>query len=484
MRSILAVYMAEQLGFGQANATTYNHFFIAACYFLPLVGGYVADNFFGKYRTIVWFSIPYIFGQLLIACADPTFRQSIDGGFLGNLILVVTSKSYLFISLVLLAMGSGVIKPNISTLMGMTYDQQRPGQDLLRGTAFSMFYMAINIGAAIFSFAVPIIKDTYGYAQAFMFPAGLMAIAFFIFAIGKRYYAVEVIERRHKTPEERAQQWQVLRRILGLFLLVTFFWAIFDQSSSTWIFFARSYMDTALFGNVRVRPEQMQALNPTLIVILLPGITYLFVALDRRGIKVRATDKILVGFLLTAVCMGVTALAGFLAGPMESVLAPSRDRIVPQESQQRENQFSRLAPASSLGFLATPVPSPASLVSAAVVPEKMTERYVRAENKVSIWWQALAYLAMTVAEILISVTGLELAFVAAPKNMKSFVTSIWLLTVFLGDALAGTVGRLYAQMDPGNYFLLFAGMMVVVAVLFFPVAKRFNRIIAEVGHPV
>src|ERR1043166_9067700 len=98
MRAILAKYMADQLGLGQDNAGTYMSFFIAACYFLPLAGGYVADRFFGKYWTIVGFSIPYI---------------------LGHVILGVESFPFLIAALCLLAMGSGVIKPNISTLMGM-----------------------------------------------------------------------------------------------------------------------------------------------------------------------------------------------------------------------------------------------------------------------------------------------------------------------------------------------------------------------------
>src|SRR5436309_896031 len=95
MRAILSLYMADQLGLGKANAGTYMAFFIAGCYFLPLVGGFVADRFFGKYWTIVGFSIPYI---------------------LGHVILGIETIPFLITALVLLAMGSGVIKPNISTL--------------------------------------------------------------------------------------------------------------------------------------------------------------------------------------------------------------------------------------------------------------------------------------------------------------------------------------------------------------------------------
>lgn len=296
MRAILALYMIDKLGISEANAATYNSFFIAATYFLPLVGGYVADRWFGKYWTILGFSIPYI---------------------LGHVILGVENFWFMCFALLLLAMGSGVIKPNISTLMGLTYDQKRPGQDKLRSDGFAMFYFSINIGAAISLFAMPVIRDHLGYAMAFLFPAGLMAISFVIFALGKPYYATETVGYTPKTPEERAAQWTVLKRILGLFVLVMFFWAIFDQASSTWIFFANSCMNLRMFG-VEVDPDQIQAFNPVFILILLPAITVLLRVLDAKGIlKLRATDKMVVGFLLTAACMGVMSFSAVLAGPAE-----------------------------------------------------------------------------------------------------------------------------------------------------------------------
>jgi POT family proton-dependent oligopeptide transporter len=392
MRAILSLYMADRLGLGTANAGTYMAFFVAACYFLPLLGGYVADRYFGKYWTIVGFSLPYILGQCLIGIENP----------------------YVLVgALALLAMGSGVIKPNISTLMGLTYDQERPGQEKLRSDAFSIFYFAINVGAAIASFALPQIRNAYGYKVAFAFPAVLMAIAFFVFAIGKPFYARETITRTRKTPEERAEQWRVLRNVFGLFLLVMFFWAIFDQSTSTWIFFARDYMDCTLFGKP-VSPDQIQTFNPVFIIILLPLVMVFWKALDRAGVRVRATDKMVVGFLLTAACMGIMALSALLTTP---------------------------------------------------------------EHKVSVWWQVLAYLVITVAEILISVTGLELGYTAAPKSMTGFVTACWLVTVGMGNLVINApVTRLYTKMPPQYYFGMLSLTLLVVTVAFVFVARKFNRL--------
>ena len=127
-----------------------------------------------------------------------------------------------FAALVLLAMGSGVIKPNISTLMGLTYDQQRPGQEKLRTSAFSWFYMAINIGAALSQFLLPAVRDAHGYQAAFLVPAFFMAFALVVFASGKRFYAKEVIgQAKHLAPEEKKERWRIMGQIGSLFLLGT-----------------------------------------------------------------------------------------------------------------------------------------------------------------------------------------------------------------------------------------------------------------------
>jgi len=297
MRAILPLYMIDILRFERSSASRVMSYFMAACYFLPLVGGYVADRYLGKYRTIVYFSIPYIIGQAILG------------------IEALHNETCLALSLGLLAMGTGVIKPNISTLMGLTYDQKRPGRARLRSDAFAMFYGAINIGAAISSFAVPAIRSYYGgdsraYAIAFLFPAVLMIVAFIVFAAGKPFYAVEKIQRVKVTPDQRRQRLAVLGRLYGLFLVVAVFWSVYDQSAFTWIYFARDHMDLKLWG-LNVPPDQIQAVNPLLIVLLLPPVTMFWHFLANVGLNLKPTSKMLIGFLLTFTSMVIIAWAGF-----------------------------------------------------------------------------------------------------------------------------------------------------------------------------
>jgi POT family proton-dependent oligopeptide transporter len=529
MRAILARYMAEQLGLGEADASTYMHYFIAACYFLPLVGGYVADNFFGKYWTIVGFSIPYI---------------------LGHVILGVESFTFLVTALALLAMGSGVIKPNISTLMGMTYDQYRPGQTKLRSNAFAMFYFAINVGAAISQFAMPPLRTNYGYAIAFLFPAVLMAISFAIFAAGKKYYAIETISHAKLTDAEKAERFRVVSRVLGLFVLVMFFWAIFDQSASTWIFYANACMDLHMFGH-KVDPDQVQAFNAVFILIFLPIITIAVNSLQSKGYRIRPTDKMVVGFLLTAACMGVMALTAWASGNADlrpasakghlsmwiqgenpekiegdlSVVVEDANGIVVTRTQVAEADSSKAAvkdaytitaatgdlmlakegkkivveqedPKSPLKITAkggvegkerTVANGPVRIEFEATKDDiKTTERwFVLSKNQTSIWWQVVAYLVLTIAEILISVTGLELGYTAAPKSMSGFVTACWLLTVGMANLFINSpVTRLYSTMQPLAYFGMLAVALLIVTVLFVFVAKRFNQSQEQAALPV
>src|SRR4029077_1860976 len=102
MRVLLTMYLVTVFHYSKHDAFMVMHLYMAGCYFAPLIGGVIADRYLGKYWTIVAFSIPYVIGQCIVG---------------------LSNEFLMYGALLLLALGSGVIKPNISTLMGMTYDQ-------------------------------------------------------------------------------------------------------------------------------------------------------------------------------------------------------------------------------------------------------------------------------------------------------------------------------------------------------------------------
>ena len=401
MKALLVLYMIDKLGYSDANSATVASFFTAFCYILPIAGGIIADRWLGKFRTIIYFAIPYIMGHIILG----TF----------------TTEVGLYIALALLAGGSGSIKPNISTLMGLMYQEQ--GKSHLLSQAFSWFYMAINIGAASTMTSLPFIRDRFGYSAAFMAPTILMAVSLGIFYLGKKHYPVEKITRHAgaaKTPQQRHEERTTLVRLSGLFLLIVFFWSIFDQSYSTWTLFARDYMVLETFVG-RIPPDAIQGLNPILIVIFTPLFAWIWSRTDRdEKNKLSSPRKMLIGFFLVILCMAVMTVAGF-------------------------------------------------------IPQKDAAGVVIESTKVSILWEACAYILITMAELCISVIGLQLAFEEAPDHMKSMITGVWLFTVFLGDMLAGWFSRIYTVTTPGYYFGMMTIMIAMVTVIFYFIGRRFDH---------
>ena len=555
MRAILSLYMIEKLGVAKSDAGTYMSFFMAACYFFPLIGGWIADNFLGKYWTIVLFSAPYVLGQFLVGIENPWIVAG---------------------SLTLLAMGSGVIKPNISTLMGITYDQQRPGQEQLRTSAFNYFYMAINIGAFLSQFTMPLLRVNYGYQVAFIFPAVLMILALILFALGKRFYGKEVIIRTYigsksdvrpdsttvtgipvkylpQTAEEiaddKALKIKTVSGIGALFLTVMFFWAIFDQSASTWIFFADTYMTESFLG-FPLTADQVQSFNALFIVLLVPVFVLLFKICSAKGYPIKPTTKMFVGFGLTALSMFIMAFSASLAGPKSDQMkltTPQGLLIVPLDDVKVDNvkanedgspvTIGGAVKVSSSDFKFNPdkkklemkngtitagsvtltvkdgqltgtIPDEKALIEAGMLEPRLKSESARKEladklakdppaadkiapitvesvewtepkTRVPVAWQIFAYFIITIAEILISVTGLELAFVAAPKSMKGFVTALWLAVVGCANLFINApVTQLYSKTTPMNYFAGLGIAMVVVMVVYLPIAKKFNKTMA------
>ena len=391
MRTILALYLITVLGFQRDTGASVMQFFIAACYLAPLLGGWLADRVLGRYKTILYFCTPYIMGHLIL------------GG--------IQNRWGLFVALGLLALGSGTIKPNTSTLMGMMYEQQK--KSFLLTEAFSYFYAAVNIGAAVSGTLLPMVRDKWGYGVALTIPAVLMALAFFFFALGKKHYPQEDV---HKHPPKTAEQKQAerltLRRIAGIFALISVFWLVYDQSASTWIYFTKDHCDLTLFPGLHVTPDQIQALNAYLIVILTPIFNAIWEHMKRRGGReVPDTRKMLIGFIIVIGCMALMAVAGFLA----------------------------------------------------------------TAGNISVWWVVIATFIVTLSELCISVVGLEFAFKQAAPGTKSVVTAAFLLTVTVGDFAGGLIDRLYeTSMAAGPYFALQTAIMLVTAIIFIRVARRFE----------
>jgi POT family proton-dependent oligopeptide transporter len=360
-----------------------------ANYVFPVVGALVADTLWGKYRTIVALSVVYCFGHLALA--------------------VDVSRLGLIVGLASIAIGAGGIKPCVSAHLG---DQYPANRHHMLGRAYALFYLAINIGAFVSTLTIPLLLACFGPHVAFAVPGILMAIATFVFVAGRSRFVV-VPPVRLGTYVAQLSEADSRNRILhtaGLFALLSIFWALFDQTASSWIIQAQRLDRTftlPVFGAFELLPAQVQAFNPLLVLVFVPLFTWgIYPWVDRR-FPFTPVRRIIVGIALAAFSFVI------------------------------------------VGFV---------------------QQVVDLGSTVSIVWQALAYVVLTAAEVMVSVTALEYAYAAAPKASKSFVMSFYLLSVALGNlvtALVSTVMLLFFG-DNGEtfgpfYFWSFAALAGVTA---------------------
>ncbi|XP_018793021.1 PREDICTED: peptide transporter family 1 isoform X1 [Bactrocera latifrons] len=330
LRTILVLYLTTKLHYDKDTATVLFHIFTMLVYLFPLVGAIIADSWLGKFRTILYLSMVYALGGVIVSLGAIPLLQ-------------LPVKEITILGLTLIALGTGGIKPCVSAFGG---DQFRmPEQAKQLATFFSLFYFAINAGSTISTTITPILRedvhcfgDKNCFSLAFSVPAMLMLLSVVIFVAGRKLYVVKppagnmifgvskcisdaigswrrerkTNPRKHwldyaeaKSGQKMVADTKVLLKILTLFLPFPVFWALFDQQGSRWTFQA-TRMNGEIFGYV-IKPDQMQVVNPLLILGMIPLFTYvLYPILAKVGIK-RPLQKLTLGGLLAAIAFLLSA---------------------------------------------------------------------------------------------------------------------------------------------------------------------------------
>ncbi|WP_295965145.1 oligopeptide:H+ symporter [uncultured Xanthomonas sp.] len=480
MRNILVQFLITSLLLQEvtapgreAEAKHIMHSFMIGVYFFPLLGGWLADRFFGKYSTILWFSLIYCVGHLCLAL----FEGHRNGFFLG---------------LGLIALGAGGIKPLVASFMGDQFDQ---GNKHLAKVVFDAFYWIINFGSLFASLLIPLALKNLGPAWAFGIPGILMLVATLVFWAGRhRYVRVPLppkdphgfaqvvrtallrqapgqgrpglalagvavllalatfalvptlglviclclalvlllagigggtwwqLERaRALHPDAAVDGVRAVLRVLVVFALVTPFFSLFDQKASTWVLQGQQMQMPAWFS-----ASQMQALNPALVMLLIPfNNLVLHPLLRRRGYEPTALRRMTAG-------IAFSGLAWIVVGTLQ-VMMDGGDAL-------------------------------------------------------SIAWQILPYALLTFGEVLVSATGLEFAYSQAPQSMKGVVMSFWNLTTTVGnlwvllsnaavrnDRVTAHIGSTGLS-ETAFLMFFFAAFAFVAALLFGLYARRYRMV--------
>lgn len=287
INAILAIYMVQFLQFGEAQATTWQSLFKSGAYFFPMLGAIVSDVFWGKFKTIITFSMAYTLGCTVLA--------------------LWTGPTGLAVGLFLIAFGTGGIKPCVSTNVG---DQFTAKNQHLIERAFSWFYLSINAGSLISILLCPWLLEGTGPRWAFGVPAIAMALATLAFWMGRNQFAVVPPAGRQWVRDVfSAEGAALVGRLAVVYLFVAIFWSLWDQcNGTTWTLQARSsLMDKYLGFGITLLPAQIQFVNALFILMLVPVFSYGIYPLMGRFFKVTPLRKIGIGFFVTAASFVVIA---------------------------------------------------------------------------------------------------------------------------------------------------------------------------------
>ncbi|PJF17277.1 hypothetical protein PSACC_02898 [Paramicrosporidium saccamoebae] len=435
MKAILPIYLTSYLGFHESHATTIIHTFNFSAYFFSLFGGILSDNWLGKFKTILYLSLVYCVGNAVMSVTALPGVTGIPPNWWG-----------MALGLLLIGIGTGGIKPCVASFGG---DQFEPHQSKELSVFFAVFYFAINAGSMLSMFLTPLLRNNvhcFGqqscYPLAFGVPAVLMFVALVVFVAGSALYKKEPsrnnvvlmffsllgtaifrkIKSIFKSNDDRhypywlycaADKYEAsfiedARRVLTVFLVfspVCFFWALYDQQGSWWVYQAvmmKNKMHIAGW-NVTILPEQMGLSNAVLILVLIPVFSkFLYPSFDRIGRPIKALYRIGLGMGLALVSFVMAAILQFI------IVARGTFDVSPTD------------------------PTVQVCVSGCV----------------NIFWQLPQYFIITCAEVFLSVTGLEFAYSQAPASMKSVCQAGWLLTVAGGNLIVIIV----TLIDPISWF--------------------------------
>ena len=457
MRAILLYFITDTvarggLGLSANSGQVILASYSAAVYLLAIPGGIFADRIIGP-----WLSTLY--GGVVIMA--------------GHICLSIPAPALAWTGIVLVAVGTGFIKPNLSTIVGGLYDDDDPRRD----AGFQLFYMSVNLGSLASPLVTGWLREHYGYHAGFFSAAVGMGVALIAFIYGRHKLSafaftvpnpIRPQERRSfilvslltvvaaaalvsvlnvltgslldaisatmliipagaalgyfvlmfRSPKVTARERTHLRAYIPLWIGAVLFFMISEQAAGKMATFAKDNTDgTIPWLGWAITPETYQSINPATIVILAPFIGWLF---TRRAGRFPST---IMKFAISVLIIGGSA---FILG---------------------------------YGFQIWP-----------------------GGAKLSPWWfLAVVFIIQTVAELFLSPVGLSTTSALAPKNFASQTMSLWLLTTATGQGLAGFIISRTENIANSTYYYGLGVVTVAVAIILFIVAPWTERKMADVG---
>lgn len=395
MRALLVLYLTTSLlngglGFTESDASLLYGIFTGMVYFTPMIGGWLADNYIGQRRSITIGAIVMMLGQLCLFYESDLF--------------------FLYLGLTLLVIGNGFFKPNISVLVGNLYEQN----DIRRDSAYTIFYMGINVGALIAPLLTGWIATVYGYRYGFLVAGIGMFLGLLVYQIlGNRFLGdlcmlpqkAQLKEDGGEKPLTEAEKDRI--KVIFVFALFSvFFFAGFEQAGSSMTLYTDKYIDRNVAG-FEIPTAWFQSVNPLFIVLIAPLLTSVWNMLATRKQEPDIPIKMAMGMIL----LGVGFL--FLMGAVWQRGGDVADEGV----------------------------------------------------KANIMFMIMAYLFHTLGELCLSPIGLSMVSKLSPVRLASIMMGVWLLSSFFANSIGGYLASFFSKLGAGSIFTFIAIFSIIMGLV-------------------
>lgn len=364
-------------------------FYTGFVYLTPFFGGILADKVFGQKKTV------YIGGILMTI-----------GHFL------MASQQFFFLALLFLILGNGCFKPNISTQVGSLYKQGDPRRD----SAFTLFYMGINLGAFFSPFICGTLGQKVGWHWGFGAAGVGMIIGLIVYHFGRHLLPEDYFNRVHEKHEEHkpftANEWGRIFALVFLCTICVVFWSVYEQQGNTLQLWADQNTDWTFFG-FEMPSSWYQAFNPFFIFTMAPLLDKFWMRQSKKGTEPTTTSKMGIGCIFLGLAFVIMILG-----------------------------------AKQMGT---------------------------ADAKLSIWWLIATTWVFTIGELYFSPIGLSLVTKVSPARIVSMMMGMWFLSSFLGNYLSGYIGGYYETMTKEAFFTLLLVLGVGSGLIFIAVRKPMEK---------
>ena len=451
MIAVFALFLRANFGFEPGTAGMIYSSFLGLVYFLPLIGGYMADKFgYGKMVTI---GILIMFGGYLLL--------SVPLGS-GTVAMIAMLAALIFISL-----GTGLFKGNLQVMVGNLYDS--PEYAGKRDSAFSIFYMAINIGALFAPTAAVRIKewaesigyhenDAYHFSFAVACASLILSMAIY-YGFRSSFRHVEGSTGTKKSAEDKAEApvqeisaKETKDRIIALclvFAVVIFFWMAFHQNGLTLTYFANEFVQKTATG---VQSMAFDVINLFMIII----IVYAAFSLVQGK---TGKSKLISGLAIIA----ALAVIGYKYMNLEGAVEVSAPIF------QQFNPFYGMLVAGAAYIL---------MVLASQGLNTPAQQAVAGANATytSPNWLIGTYLVLTFGELLLSPMGISFVSKVAPPKYKGLMMGGWFVATAIGNFLVSVGGYLWGNLPLWSVWAVFIGLCLLSALFMFTIMKRLERV--------